>query len=242
MALITHGDTDPVKQPGTSEWTPVSTKVVTRYEGTKAAINNKYNEEVYAGTHELVRIDEGTLSHELEIVDQTDLVDTRWELDVNIMRRALRSWTTFRDILDACLDECDKAVLAKTPFASIDWPETTCLAGHADALAKYYYLRKAGVEAYIYPAYVVRETKVVTRKSALQASHTNTSPAHVTTLPSDCPTAIIGTLPTNIEWLKIAPRVRTISNGQYEISQEYWGGTPDWSQELYGGTWNPVPA
>jgi hypothetical protein len=245
MAHIVKGETDPVEQPEQQEWTRASHRQIRRYRGVKAGIETKYNEEIALGTHESVRLTNEHLDAELEIVNEiglaSGLVDTKWELDVNIIRRDLRTHTAYRDIDDECMDDCENAISQKIPFDEIEWNTPGCLASYETELKSYYYHRKAGVSAYIYPAYVVRQTQLVTRITTVTAGHTGTSPASVQPLPGDTPTEIIGSLPVNIEWLKIAPKVRPVSDGKYEIVQEYWGGTPDWSGTIYGGTWDPVP-
>lgn len=94
----------------------------------------------------------------------------------------------------------------------------------------------AGVEYYMESAYVLRETKNVSKRSLVSASFTNCN--RVDTPPStSVVNSLIGSLPDG-EWLKQTPNVRTFGKKRWQITTEWWWATK-WSKIMYGGTWEP---
>ena len=98
----------------------------------------------------------------------------------------------------------------------------------------FYSLRK-GVRSYIRSSYVLRETKITSWRSTIQASYTNVNrveaPPEIAAI-----NALIGALPAG-EWLKKAPNVRQYGSSKWQIVTEWW-----WSDRIhvmYGGSWIP---
>ena len=100
---------------------------------------------------------------------------------------------------------------------------------------------------YILTEFIIRKSTVVSSRSAITASYTDTN--RVVTLASiGPPSALLGSL-TSLpkgdgtsgawEWLKKAPQVRQISRRKFQISYE-WHGAERWSLRFYGGTWVPL--
>jgi len=89
-----------------------------------------------------------------------------------------------------------------------------------------------GVDDLTESGYALRETKIVSRRTTLQASYDNVNrvvdPPDISAI-----NAIIGVLPGG-EWLKKAPTVTRVGR-RWRITQEWWLAER-WSV-AYGGTW-----
>lgn len=99
-----------------------------------------------------------------------------------------------------------------------------------------YTLLCRGTEYYLESAYVLRETKTVSKRSSVQASFTG---INTVSAPPDTSSVntIIGALPSG-EWLKRAPVVRQYGVRRWQIVTEWWWAEK-WSLALYGGTATP---
>jgi hypothetical protein len=97
---------------------------------------------------------------------------------------------------------------------------------------------ESGVEEYLESAYVLRETKVVSGRNAVQANFSNIN--RVDNPPSNAAVnTLIGSLnERGGEWLKKAPSIRQITKTKWSVVTEWWWAYK-WSQTLYGGTLSP---
>ncbi len=100
-------------------------------------------------------------------------------------------------------------------------------------------LLRSGVEEYLESAYVLRETKVVSGKNAVQSNFNNVN--RVDTPPTNAATnQLIGSInELGGEWLKKAPAIRQISRTKWSVVTEWWWAYK-WSGVLYGGTLEPI--
>lgn len=93
-----------------------------------------------------------------------------------------------------------------------------------------------GTQDYFESGYVIRESKIVNGKNAVQANFTNVN--KVDTPPSGASAnVLIGSIPAG-EWLKKSPTVRQITKTRWHIETEWWWAEK-WSAVLYGGTGSP---
>jgi len=97
-------------------------------------------------------------------------------------------------------------------------------------------LQLRGEDTFQVPKYVLKKTDTVFSRTQLVASHTNVGKIHnyndlVVAEPS-LPTAILidplslaaaQVQQKALNWLKMAPSVEQVSNGRYQLDQEYWG-------------------
>lgn len=121
---------------------------------------------------------------------------------------------------------------------SIHNPPST-KADNAAALAKDL-LR--GVEGYRVPQYVLRNVRTVPASSSLTAVHENVEKLFTTAaLQADVianydsagiPSELLGTLPSVGYWQKQTPTVEQVSNGKWQLLQEWWY-VDDYSTFLY---------
>jgi hypothetical protein len=106
----------------------------------------------------------------------------------------------------------------------------------ADKKQELWELENRGTVEYLESAYVLRETKNVSKRSVLAASYDN-----VNRVESPPDTAqvnrLIGSLPAG-QWLKKSPQVRQYGARRWQIVQEWWWAVT-WSAILYGGTGAP---
>ena len=100
---------------------------------------------------------------------------------------------------------------------------------------EFYQLLQKGVDEYLETAYVLRETKVVSGKNAVQANFTNVN--RVETPPvASAGNVLIGSISSlGGEWLKKAPSIRQITRAKWTVQTEWWWAYK-WSSVLYGGT------
>lgn len=97
-------------------------------------------------------------------------------------------------------------------------------------------LLSKGTESYFESGYVIRESKIVNGRNAVQANFVNVN--RVSTPPDGAAAnTLIGSLPSG-EWLKKSPNVRQISKTKWHIETEWWWAEK-WSAVLYGGTGSP---
>lgn len=113
--------------------------------------------------------------------------------------------------------------------------ESTSITTEDKAQELWELLNKGTVE-YLESAYVLRETKNVSKRSVISASFTDVNRV------SDPPDTaqvnhLIGSLPTG-EWLKRSPQVRQFGARRWQITTEWWWGEKV-SAILYGGTGTP---
>jgi hypothetical protein len=96
---------------------------------------------------------------------------------------------------------------------------------------------EGGVEEYLESAYVLRETKVVSGRNAVQANFSNIN--RVDNPPSNAAVnTLIGSLnELGGEWLKKAPSIRQITKTKWSVVTEWWWAYV-WDYYLYGGTLN----
>ena len=96
---------------------------------------------------------------------------------------------------------------------------------------------ESGTEEYLETAYVLRETKVVSGKNAVQANFTNVN--RVETPPvASAGNVLIGSISSlGGEWLKKAPSIRQITRAKWTVQTEWWWAS-GWDYYLYGGSLN----
>jgi len=101
-----------------------------------------------------------------------------------------------------------------------------------------YKLLITGTEEYQQSAYVLRESKVVSGKNAVQTEFANVN--RVETPPTAASSNnLIGAISAlGGEWLKKAPAIRQISKTKWSVVTEWWWADK-WSAVLYGGTLVP---
>ena len=243
---IVHGNADPIEQPSLLDFRSDGTyRQTRRFEGVPAGMLARFNAENVPGQD--VTLDQGWLVSRMEISVEigtgeleTGVLEIKWELDRLRLRRALRKHTnpvtgilTFDSGYVPRLDE----LLRKGEDPAFD--TDPLLAGINGITEEYYYLRLAGTEAYFYTAYVLRRTDRVNNSAEIEVSHDGANT--VVPIPEDVPTQFFGGFPANIEWFKQTPDIRKGGNNNWELVQEYWGGTPLWSEALYGGTFVAHP-
>ena len=109
--------------------------------------------------------------------------------------------------------------------------------GLADKSLALFRILESGVEEYLESAYVLRETKVVSGRNAVQANFENIN--RVDTPPSNSATnTLIGSLADREgEWLKKAPSIRQITKTKWSVVTEWWWANK-WDYYLYGGSLN----
>jgi len=239
---IIKGSTAATPKPGSEEWDNGTIRETTIYEGPTAAIDTLYIDSINTDPSRRVSNEhfEGwsRLTIEFESTGADGVVDTRYELDTTLLRKDLRTFPPFQDVDTLCVRDVELAIQKNTPWNEIPWNTPGCLVTWENELKQYYYHRQAGVRSWLYVAYVARKVQIVKRTATVTASHTGVH--SVQPLPTDFPTILVGSLPSEIEWLKQAPKLRGTGDKNYEMSQEWWGGTPQWSQWLYGGSWDPT--
>lgn len=105
-----------------------------------------------------------------------------------------------------------------------------------DLQTQLYNLLCKGTQDYFESGYVIRESKIVNGRNAVQANFVNVNRVSA---PPDGAAAntLIGSLPSG-EWLKKSPNVRQISKTKWHIETEWWWAEK-WSAVLYGGTGSP---
>lgn len=109
--------------------------------------------------------------------------------------------------------------------------ETTC--PFTDKQKTLYDMMSAGTIEYLVSSYVLRETKIVSKRSTVQASYVGVNTV-VTPPSTSSVNSLIGALPTG-EWLKKTPQVRMAGARRWMIETEWWWAVK-WSAILYGGT------
>ena len=237
---VVQGRTTPIALPEHEETRADSSKRKEGgWEGVPAGMETKYTEEVASGDWDLVRLERGRVVSRIHLEVEEPAADASleegvrrewWELDRNLVDLPLRMHPYFLGA--GYLDVCDRYLrTGKDP----SWG-TADLVGAAKVDKVYYYSRKAGQESVPYSTYVVRRVRIVTAGTIAKSDHSDVMT--VVPLPGRVPSAIIGAIPGDFEWLKQPPDVRNTERRRYEMTQEYWGGMPNWSI-IYGGTWDP---
>ena len=244
-AAIIKGDTSAVKQPDERNYSDDGGVVLTeRWLGASAAISDQYASLLAAGTYSTIEHNDGPLAEvtatslpDGEQVGDSALFQVRWQIDTNLIQLPLRTHPYFLPTENGpYLDRADQAVRDGEPFSSIT-------GSPPDLVEEYFYALMSGVKTRPYTTFVVRHIQTVGSYDVLSASGDNVNT--VVDLPTDLPLGIQNILPgpdeygQNIEWLLQPPRLVRTSRTKYELTQEYWGGTPLWGKWL-GGTWNPA--
>ena len=93
-----------------------------------------------------------------------------------------------------------------------------------------------GIEEYTTSQYVLRETKIVSKRSSVTASWENVNMVDTPPATSAANT-LLGNVPTG-EWIKKQPDIRQVGSRRWQIVTEWW-----WTKKadaiLYGGTYLP---
>lgn len=157
-----------------------------------------------------------------------------YELFSNEMTRPIQSAPYFEDLTAEEIGTVFAVYNSQATLA--DGSETPLPAELSPAKAQelYKYLMR-GQHEYFQSAYVLRRTETVSSRSTAAASYTGVNT--VVALPGGAK-PLIGSLPAG-EWLKKAPIVRQYGSNRWQIVTEYWWAS-SWSQQLYGGTYNPI--
>jgi hypothetical protein len=126
---------------------------------------------------------------------------------------------------------------ANEKFAEGVWPENT---GFSDKQQEYYLDLCVGLAEIPEIAYVLRETKTVSKRS--QAALSYDGVLTVVSLPD---VSAINTLIniagiTTGEWLKKAPTCRTNGRRKWDLQQEWWWANKWHSKHYSGGSWTPA--
>ena len=97
-----------------------------------------------------------------------------------------------------------------------------------------------GQEHYIVSVFVLRETKMLSKRSQVKASYTNVN--KVDTPPNvSAVNTLMGVLP-ELEWLKKCPTLAMIGARRWKLTTEWWSDDSEgkgWSKILYNGTGAP---
>ena len=256
-APVVLGSTAATKQPDQTNWGTDGESTSRTYIGPQSAIETLFATEKATPTlnwvsMSLQRGPVSTLTLNAEATSSSfvgGVIDNFWELDRNTYRKPLRTHPFFDpEQEDPYLNRIDFLLSKGT---EPDWVNDTLLAGRAESTRTYFFHRKNGVQAYQESSFVLRNTRTTNSTATVQNAYTDVG--RVAALPGDVSSFLIGALPisqtipvngvpttTPLEWLKQPPDVNRINRKKWEMVQEYWSGTPNWSV-IYGGSWNPNP-
>lgn len=236
MAVIAIiGQNAAIKQGTDKTWNPVDGEIQTvRYRGVSLAVANLYDAYKLQGnflsTYDNIdyRQDRGVG----ELVLQTSVDgDTFYELLSNEITRAIWSAPYFTEtatVLTAA--QFDEVMSTYNHYENnADGSAVKLPSDFSGKQAELYKMMEAGIHEYYETAYVIRETKTVSRRSGVTASFTK-----VNEVDSSPPKGgMVNALPDG-EWLKRAPNVVQFGPRRWRIVTEWWWATK-WLANIYPG-------
>lgn len=158
---------------------------------------------------------------------QSDVLATVWEVLPNEQEVPIECWSYFDD-----LDPDDEAYVQ-----SLLGTNHTVPTNLNPIALDYYKCLINGVESILLAGLTLRCTTIVPGGSRLKNTYTNINKV-VSVSSIGAPSALIGTLPADWEWMKKTPQVRQLSRYRFQLIKEWWG-LEKWSKLLYDGTGYP---